>query len=266
MVKGFIKKIIGKKKYNYLIDLKLKKNALFNYGNKYECPVCSSNVRRFLPGGLDVEIIRKLQIVGAGRFDNQICPVCKSFNRDRLLILFLRRKTDIFKKKLKLLHIAPEKGIQRIFKISNNIDYLSADLDSSLADIKMDITDINFPENSFDIVICNHVLEHIPEDMKAMSEIRRIIRPNGWAILQVPISYVLKNTYEDFSILDPKEREEHFGQNDHVRIYAIDYLDRLRASGLDVTSVETGEYLTDEEISRFGVIGEEKIFFCTVVK
>lgn len=266
MIKGRIKKIIGNKNYQYLINLKIKKNSLVHFGNDHECPVCNSKIGKFVPGGIDVDVIKNLNIIGAGRFENQMCPVCKAFNRDRLLALFLKRKTDIYENNVKLLHVAPEKGIQLGLRKTKNIDYISADLDSELADIKMDITDIQYPDNSFDVVICNHVLEHIPEDRKAMSEIARILRPDGWAILQVPISYLIEKTIEDFSIVDPKEREIRFGQNDHVRVYASDYMERLIESGLDISLISTSEYLEDQEIIRFGVIKEENIFFCTKKK
>lgn len=266
MLKSIIKKLIGSKNYQYLIKLKMKKNYLIYFGSEFECPVCNSKIRKFLPGGLDIEVIHKLKIIGAGWFDNQVCPVCKAFNRDRLLALYIKRRTNVFTENIKLLHIAPEKGIQLVFRKLNNIDYLSSDLDSELADMKMDITDIQFPDNSFDVIICNHVLEHIPDDKKAMSELYRILRPNGWAILQVPISYILKRTYEDFSVVDPKEREKHFGQIDHVRVYSLDYFDRLKNCGFIVTPVTTSEYLTKEEIKKYGVIEEESIFYCRTNK
>lgn len=261
-MKTLIRKSIGNRNYDKLVKLKKRKNALLFKGSEFECPVCGSKLRTFLPGGLDVEIIRKLNIVGAGRFENQMCPVCKAFNRERLFMLYLLRMTDIFSKKLKVLHIAPEKEIQNILKKSGNLEHISSDLDSPLADIKMDITSIQFPDDSFDVILCNHVLEHVPEDVKAISEFSRVLKKNGWAVLQVPISYELESTYEDFSVVDPQDREKHFGQNDHVRVYGVDYFDRLSKGGLKVKPVETTKFLTVEEIHRFGVIKEEKIFYC----
>ena len=261
-MKTIIRKSIGDRNYQKLINLKKRKNSLIYKGKEFECPVCKSKLRTFLPGGLDVEIIRKLRIVGAGKFENQMCPVCKAFNRDRLFMLFLMRMTNIFTSKLKVLHVAPEREIQIVLKKCKNLEHVSADIESSLADIRMDITKIDYPDNSFDVILCNHVLEHVPEDVKAITEFSRVLKKNGWAVLQVPISYDLKKTYEDFSITTKIEREKHFGQNDHVRVYGTDYFERLSAGGLKVDPIETERYLTDEEIHKFGVIREEKIFYC----
>ena len=127
--------------------------------------------------------------------------------------------------------------------------------------VKMDITEIDYPDKSFNVIICNHVLEHIIDDKKAMNELYRVLKPGGWGILQVPMSLSLTTTYEDFSITDPTQREQVFGQSDHVRIYAIDYLDRLKESGFQV---DPFEWWTDDEFSdsnnRYGLLQDESIF------
>ena len=148
-----------------------------------------------------------------------------------------------------------------LIKNNSNIDYLTADLCSNAVMVKMDLTEINYPDESFDMIICNHVLEHIIDDRKAMDELYRILNPGGCAILQVPISLSLDKTYEDSSVTTPSEREKIFGQSDHVRIYAIDYLDRLKESGFQVTSFK---WWNDEEFSslnnKFGLLQHENVF------
>jgi ubiquinone/menaquinone biosynthesis C-methylase UbiE len=120
-----------------------------------------------------------------------------------------------------------EAAVENILRAKVNVDYLTADVAAKKVMVAMDITNIRFPDNSFDVIICNHVLEHVIDDGKAMSELYRILNPGGWAILQVPISLTLKNTHEDFSITTITGREQAFGQEDHVRIYAEDYQARL---------------------------------------
>jgi len=132
------------------------------------------------------------------------------------------------------LHVAPEPQLEPVLRSQSSIDYLTADIAANKAMVQMDITDIPFPDNSFDAIICNHVLEHIIDDSMAMAELYRTLKPGGWAILQVPLSLKLKHTYEDHSITTEAGREEAFGQADHVRIYARDYRDRLEKVGVIV--------------------------------
>ncbi len=141
-----------------------------------------------------------------------------------------------------MLHIAPEQPYLKKFKAMKNLDYTTADLESPIADIKMDIREMPFEDNSFDVLFCNHVLEHIDNDKKAMQEILRVLKPNAWAILQVPLDRTLKSTYEDFSITDPKEREKKFGQYDHLRVYGKDYKDKLEDAGFEVIEDDYDEF------------------------
>jgi len=172
-------------------------------------------------------------------------------------------KTDILEKNTRLLHVAPEARMADILKAKTNIDYLTADICSKDVMLEMDITDISFPDNSFDAIICNHVLEHIIDDGKAISELYRILKPGGWAILQVPISLTLKKTYEDFSITTTENREEAFGQGDHVRIYAEDYQDRLMQYGFKVNVFKwftEAEHFGGQQ-NLFGLNEEECVYF-----
>jgi SAM-dependent methyltransferase len=196
-------------------------------GFKYRCPFCRSYLRAFLPFGSKSPALQDNHVIGGGYRDNALCPVCDSLDRERLLYLFLLWNTDVFDTAKRLLHVAPETRVADILFAQTHVDYLTADLHSREAMLTMDITDIRFPDSSFDAIICNHVLEHIIDDRKAMSELFRTLKPGGWAILQVPMSPSLEHTYEDASKTTPQAREEAFGQWDHVRIYAQDYEQRL---------------------------------------
>jgi SAM-dependent methyltransferase len=162
-------------------------------------------------------IFETKKIIGGGYRLNAMCPHCRSLDRERLVYLYLKNKTDVFFRKCTLLHVAPEPNLQKAFQSFLNINYFSIDLDSPLAEGKMDITELKFNENSFDAIICNHVLEHVPDDARAMSELYRVLKPGGWAILQVPISKILNRTEENLLVTDPKVRGKIYGQYDHVR-------------------------------------------------
>jgi SAM-dependent methyltransferase len=165
-------------------------------------------------------------------------------------------------RQLKVLHFAPEKIITRLFQSFKNIDYLSADLDPTKAMAKQDITNTTFADNSFDIIFCSHVLEHIPDDHQAMKEIRRILRPDGFAILQVPVKdnfngIRIEKTYEDFNITDPKERAIAFGQFDHVRVYGRDFKDRLEKAGFKVRIDKFADTLGEANIRKYAILPED---------
>jgi len=202
-----------------------------HFGFKYRCPFCRSSVRAFLPFGLPFPVLREKRVVGGGFRENALCPVCFAIDRHRLLYLYLRNKTDIFSVPTKLLHVAPEPRIADVLRAGGNVQYVSADLLPENVMVQMDITAIQYPDNSFDAIICNHVLGNIADDGLAFREIMRTLRPGGWAILQVPISKTLKRTYEDFSITTAEGREQAFGEAHQLRIYAEDYKDRLEAAG-----------------------------------
>lgn len=160
-----------------------------------------------------------------------------------------------------MLHIAPELCFMSRFESLENLEYITADIESPLAKVKMDIHEIPFEDNSIDIIFCNHVLEHVEDDRKALSEIRRVLKQGGWAILQIPFFYPLpKTTYEDKTITDPKERAKAFGQDDHVRMYGEDYGTRLAESGLQVVKEYLIDEITPEEKTRFALPEKEVIY------
>lgn len=227
----------------------LKVVGWFYSGNKVECPVCGSRYRSFLPYGR----INPRQ--------NALCPSCLSLERHRLIWLYLREKTDFFKRRLSVLHIAPEHCFMKPFEKQHGDGYITADIESPLAKVKMDIHEMPFEDNRFDVVLCNHVLEHVRDDIKAMGEIRRVLKPGGFAIMQIPFfSPVPEVTFEDPSITDKKERERIFGQDDHVRKYGRDYTKRIQRSGLRAVEDRFVFGLAQELISRYGLSRSEVIF------
>jgi len=232
------------------------------WGFRYRCPLCKSRLRTFLPYGLDLPVLKEKRVVGGGYRLSSLCPCCGSLDRERLLYLYLLHKTDIFRNPLKVLHVAPEERVQRVLSRSPNLDYVTADIASPHVMARMDLTDIPFHESVFDAVICNHVLEFIPDDRKAMAELFRILKPGGWAILQVPISLALEKTSEDSSIATARGREEAFGDGGHVRIYAKDYEVRLVHAGFRVDAFrwlsDPGKFGGRE--NRFGLIEQECVY------
>jgi SAM-dependent methyltransferase len=213
---------------------------------------------------LKLSVLEEKRVVGAGYNPNCMCPRCHSIDRHRHVYLYLKNKTVFFdQKRIKVLHVAPEMQWHRVIRSHPNIDYVTADLNSPFAMVKMDITNIEYEDNVFDVIICNHVLEHIPDDRKAMSELYRVLKPGGWAILQVPISLSLDRTSEDSTITTPEEREKIFGQEDHVRIYAKDYKDRLVLVGFRVKVDRFEEKGSDSDIRKYGLLRDENIYVCS---
>jgi SAM-dependent methyltransferase len=205
----------------------------FYRGKKHHCPICKHNFRKLLP-------------YGNQGGENRLCPSCLSLERHRLMWLYLVQRTNFFTAPHKVLHVAPEQSFINRFRALNNLDYTTADLVSPLADVRMDIQQIPAPDNVYDVVICNHVLEHVDDDIAAMKEIFRVLKPGGWAILQVPIEWNRDYTYEDASVTSPREREHHFGQYDHVRYHGTDYPERLRSVGFEVDNEDFLSEFTPE--------------------
>lgn len=242
----------------YNLNLRLRKSyyRLFHAGSKYECPFCSHSYEAFVPAGFKKKVLKEKKVVGGGYRLNVICPFCGSGDRERLVFLFTK-ENQLIQKQMKLLHIAPEKRLLYFFEKAG-IDYYSADLSNPLAKIRMNIEEINYASNYFDAIICNHVLEHIVDDRKAMKELFRVLTPGGWVILQVPFSQVLQKTLEDSSLKTKAERTKAYGQWDHVRIYGDDFVERLQSVGFEVQKRRMDENLTN----RFALNSDEVIFFC----
>lgn len=222
--------------------------AVFYKGNQVTCNVCLSSFRKFLPYG------RKAR-------ENALCPNCLALERHRLMWLFLQYETNFFTSKLKVLHIAPELCFIDRMEALPNLEYITADLESPLAKVKMDVHDIPFEAETFDVIFCNHVLEHVDDDILSCSEINRVLKKDGWGIIQSPV-YDLEKTIEDKSISDPAERERLFGQRDHVRKYGKDYASRLNKSGLSVQENLFVKTLPQELIGKHALPENEIIFYC----
>ncbi len=218
--------------------------ALAYSGKGVECPICGRRYRKFMPYGYVHS--RK----------NALCPGCLSLERHRLLWLYLSNETEFFTDKLRVLHIAPEYCLLKRFEKMPNLDYVTADIESPLATVKMDVQEIPFPDGEFDVIFCNHILEHVEDDRKAMRELRRVLRPGGWAVMLSPINSSREYTYEDASITDPAEREKHFGQKDHVRDYGRDFGERLVEEGFNVDEIDYIRYLAPYAARSFGLILE----------
>ncbi len=213
--------------------------AFFLKGKKYTDPIDGKSFRAFLPYGY-----------GKQR-DNVLSPSTLSLERHRLLWLYLKNETDFFTSFKKMLHFAPEQAFYKRFKSMRNLEYLTTDLNSPLADVEADICHLPFFDNEFDVILCNHVLEHIPDDTQAMRELYRVLKPGGMGIFQVPQDLSRQKTFEDDSITNKKERAKIFGQYDHVRIYGRDYFDKLRSIGFKVKEVDYTATLSKEEITKY---------------
>ncbi len=221
--------------------------GLFYIGKGRICPICGCNRRRFLPYGYVTQR------------DNALCPSCLSLERHRLLWLYLTRETTLLKKLPKMLHIAPEVSLMRKFRKEYKgftKRYITADLESPLAHLHFDVQQIPLESNFVDVIICNHLLEHVEDDRKAMRELHRVLKPGGWGVLLSPVEYDRNTTFEDDSITDAKERTAIFGQYDHRRIYGLDYADRLREAGFIVEEIPYFKALREGEQISYALTDE----------
>ena len=231
-------------KYSFLITPILR--VIF-HGKKYTDPIDDSNYSKFLSYGY--KTVRK----------NALCPGTLSLERHRLLWLYLEKETNFLNSNLKVLHVAPEQVFYKKFKKLKNWEYFTFDLNSPIADIKGDLTSTNFKDESFDLIICNHVLEHIEDDKSALNEIYRILKYKGISILQVPMNVKRKNTFEDSSIKSKNQREKYFGQYDHVREYGLDFKDRVEQAGFEVEMINYSTKISQDLVIKYGLMKDDLI-------
>lgn len=233
----------------------------YNRGNKYKCPFCGYSSKSLQTIGIDLPVFIEKEVVGAGRREGG-CYKCGSLDRDRLMYALLKYKWKVFEggKDVSILHIAPEKWLTRKMLKHGFSNYVCGDLftegyhyESHVRN--MNVLNLPFDDNSFDIVICNHVLEHVPDDITAMDQLFRVLKPGGKAVLQVPISLNQQTTHEDLSVTDPLERERLFGQFDHVRMYGQDYEQRLTRAGFKVQQLDIAN-----EFPQLGLNPKEVVF------
>lgn len=222
----------------------------FFSGKERHCPVCGKDSSKFLRFGIKSR-------------EDAKCPYCGALERYRFVWLYFKMKTNLFDGNSKsMLHVAPEKCFEPKLRKHLGMDYVTADLFNPAADVKMDIMEIQYPDEYFDVIYCNHVLEHVKDDKKALREFYRVLKKDGWAILLVPI--MADKTFEDPSITDPSERLRLFGQEDHVRIYGPDYCDRLREAGFQVTVTKVSDLFEKEDGVRMGLTpASGEIYYCT---
>lgn len=230
-------------------------------GDKYECPICNAKLKSFVPYGLKAGAVTEKKVIGCGHRDNVHCPVCWVNDRDRLIYKFVTASPFLAPPNATILHVAPEYILLKYFKKRSDLNYITADYIRP-TNVRLDILDLPFADNSFDLVICNHVLEHVADDGVAMREFHRIMKPNSNAILQVPIALKLDKTYEDPSIVDPRARELAFLQDDHVRLFGRDYPTRLENAGFEVTIIRWRERpdLFGVNAEKFGYNPDEAIY------
>ncbi len=242
-------------------------------GNKFTDPIDGNSFRMFLPYGY------------GNQRNNVLSPSTLSLERHRLLWLYLKNETDFFQSELdsdsttskskrlklrdtesssviKVLHFAPEQAFYKLFRNQKNLDYTTTDLLSPLADVKADICNLPFEDNTYDVILCNHVLEHIPDDTKAMQELFRVLKKGGMAILQIPQDLNREKTFSDDTIIDQKERSKIFGQYDHVRVYGRDYFDKLRSIGFTVIEENYTSKISPELVEKYCLAKGEIIPVC----
>jgi SAM-dependent methyltransferase len=247
-LKRAVKEIVPARAWSSAKVVRTRARAPFYRGRLVTCPCCGHSFRKFAPSRTG---------------PNRTCPYCLSGRRHRLIALYLRAKTNIFTERLRVLHVAPERCLKQLLEPRPNLDYVGADLSSPLAAVKMDVTDIPFEDESFDVVLCVHVLEHVSNDMRALSEILRILRRGGWAIIQTPVDKAREHTFEDTRATSPTDRERLFGQDDHVRVYGRDFPARLERAGFHVkVEEEFARELPRDAVERYGVAEHEAIHLC----
>lgn len=217
-------------------------------GNRVECLICGKRFRKFLPYGYETSR------------PNVLCPNCLSLERHRLIWFYLKNRTDFFEREASFLHMAPEQCFYHRFRAMDNLEYVTADLESPLAEVKLDIQHMPFEDNRFDVVFCNHVFEHIPDDKRAMREVLRVMKPGAWAVLQVPQKAGAATTYEDDSVTDAAERARLFGQYDHLRLYGKDYGDVLRGQGFDVEELDIPREIGPELTEKYRLSKNEILY------
>lgn len=240
--------------------------GIFYKGSKYYCPLCKNSFRKFLSSGHDIPFLKDIKIIGGGHRKNSLCPRCFSIDRDRLAYLFFKIKhEEIFSKEFKLLHISPEASLKSLFNSLPNIDYtIGRNYRNNYyyrnERIQMNLFNLHYPDNEFDIIVCNHVLEHVNDDKLAMSEIFRVLKPGGFAILQVPYSNSIDETIDDEYLILPEHKEKYFPKYEKVRIYAKDYPEKLKTAGFTVSRFNPANEKTEIDISKYAVNPEEDLF------
>lgn len=233
-------------------------NQLIEEENEY-CNLCKAKVPFMLDAGIDSPVFIEKKIVGGGKREKCICPLCGSNDRERWLHHVLFQEVQMNDREATLLHFAPEKQIEKTLRRNEKLTYITADIEEGRADRVEDITNISFPDESFDFIICNHVLEHIVDEEKAFSELKRCINKSGKVIFSVPICWEI-DTFEDESVITKEDRLREYGQEDHVRLYGKDIKARLEHYGFFIECYRVDDILTEEQIKIMRLIAEDTIW------
>lgn len=249
-MKSLLKNIIGLQGRKKMRAVQASLRAVvYGLGNGVECPICGSTYSQFLPFNRP----------------NALCYTCKSLERHRLVYLYLKNKTNFFEGEKRILHFAPEKCLHDVIRQYPNLKYETADLMTTFIDAigvmpdhVMSVTDIQFADNTFDVVLCNHVFELVPDDLQGMREIYRVLRPNGYAIIQAAVNNSIPKTIETKD-LEAEERKRIAGSHQHIRRYGLDYKDQLSAAGF---RVEISQYVRELDTKRYGLMADEDIYVC----
>lgn len=216
-------------------------------GDVVLCPVCANGFDRFKDDW---------------NRPDALCWRCGSHERHRAQWLLFERRPELLGDARSLLHFSPEWCLRERLAGRPDLRYVTTDLDPARdVDLRLDVTALHLPDDGFDAIVCSHVLEHVPDDGAAMRELRRVTAPGGWCLVMVPIDLTREQTYEDPSIVEPTDRERAFLQHDHVRLYAPDIADRLRAAGFEVDVIDTVARLGDEA-TRYRLNASDLIFLC----
>jgi SAM-dependent methyltransferase len=229
---------------------------LFHPGKKYYCLYCQKTYSKFLHEGVKADVFKKYKVAGGGYKKNTRCPYCGSVDRARLLALFFKLRTDAFQNKTEILHISPNTDIADYLNqnptVNQVVGALYPQAFSRYNALKIDVQKIDLEDNKFDIVICCHVIEHVDDDESAMREIYRILKPKGFAVLQVPLATDLPKTLEDKTLKTDIERKKAFGQVDHVRLYGLDYFTKLENAGFRVVRDNPfdNKWLSEQELDK----------------
>jgi SAM-dependent methyltransferase len=251
-LKGLLKAIVPNNLKPAALKAFYRLRAPFYSGDQVECPCCGGSFSKFLA------------FTGYHRTrENAQCASCGSLERHRLMMLYLKSKTDISDQPMKVLHFAPEITMIKWLKAKDNVDYTSTDIESPLADILMDIHQITFEDNTFDAILCAHVLDHVGDDRKAMQELRRVMKPGAWALIQSGVDLSREQTFEDPDAVSPQDKLRIYGQIDLARQYGKDFPDRLEKAGFDVREDFFARELGPEVTARYGLLADEAIYFCT---
>ena len=251
MLKSLYRKVFSERKRIQIIHFIKKITSIFYYGNVFYCNCCNRSFRKF-------------EVHGNIPRENARCPNCLSLERTRVLWMYLQHETVLLTNKIRVLHFAPEYAIKMQLKKYSNIDYVDADINPNLATYQIDITDIPFDNESFDLIICSHVLGHVPDESKAVNELFRVLKPDGVAFIQTVINANSNTTFEDSKLITPEERLKNYGENDLVRLHGLDFIKRLEKSGFKVETIDYKKILlkTHIEIEKYSLgNGERELIF-----